>query len=397
MTALGIQLSANDITTIKSSFRGPVDDSSGGLTLMTRVGLGAATFPGKGGKRRRDVRSRRIRVLESLKNKPMLQRTIKKVFDASDPDIGGESPTDRELRIFHDLFASEASRQLNALGIATTQSEGDVVEYNRSQLESSIIDGANQTVVGPGTPATPLPDPSTLSFGSESIVGSLFDTPGPVIEEPTFGEHEPAPAPDLPSDEPATEPVAEATSTPEGELIVEQLQASMATSSELVSKAAEAVDASAKATTKLQETVKDTTDALKTLTEAQTQTETASPALSQQVLAQIQADPSLAKLVKEGLLKWDDLLGKNPEPGKEGHVAGVAVGDPVVLPKKLQQVIDNLQTARVRENASLTGAIEVNRAARTTTGFRPSDAGYYPGAQVWMPIRAPPASLPGRR
>ena len=109
-----------------------------------------------------------------------------------------------ELRIFHDLFASEASRQLNALGIATTQSEGDVVEYNRSQLESSIIDGANQTVVGPGTPATPLPDPSTLSFGSESIVGSLFDTPGPAIEEPTFGEHEPAPAPDLPSDEPAT-------------------------------------------------------------------------------------------------------------------------------------------------------------------------------------------------
>ena len=171
----------------------------------------------------------------------------------------------------------------------------------------------------------------------------------------------------------------------------------MATSSELVSKAAEAVDASAKATTKLQETVKDTTDALKTLTEAQTKTETASPALSQQVLAQIQADPSLAKLVKEGLLKWDDLLGKNPEPGKEGHVAGVAVGDPVVLPKKLQQVIDNLQTARTRESASLAGAIEVNRAARTTTGFRPSDAGYYPGPQVWMPIRAPPASLPGRR
>eukprot|EP01043_Picozoa_sp_COSAG02_P034704 COSAG02_NODE_2442_length_8854_cov_2.621359_6_plen_64_part_00 len=54
------------------------------------------------------------------------------------------------------------------------------------------------------------------------------------------------------------------------------------------------------------------------MTEAQKKTNTASPALSQQVLAQIQADPSLAKLVKDGLLKWDDLLGKNPEPGKEG-------------------------------------------------------------------------------
>ena len=93
------------------------------------------------------------------------------------------------------------------------------------------------------------------------------------------------------------------------------------------------------------------------------------------------------------------MLGKNPEPGKPGHVAGVAVGDPVVLLEKLQKVIDNLQTVQTRENASLTGAIEVNTAARTTTGFRPtsSDTGYYPGAQVWMPIRAPPASLPGRR
>ena len=192
------------------------------------------------------------------------------------------------------------------------------------------------------------------------------------------------------------EPIAP-TTTPAGDQIVEQLQESMATSSELVGKAAEAVDASAKATAELQETVKETTDALKTLTDAQTKSETASPALSQQVLAQIQADPSLAKLVKDGLLKWDDLLGKNPEPGKEGHVAGVAVGDPVVLPGKLQKVIDNLQTARTRESASLTGAIEVNRAARTTTGFRPSDTGYFPGRQVWMPIRAPPPSLPGRR
>ena len=43
--------------------------------------------------------------------------------------------------------------------------------------------------------------------------------------------------------------------------------------------------------------------------------------LSHPVVAQIQADPSLAKLVEDGLLKWDDLLGKNPEPGNEGHVS----------------------------------------------------------------------------
>ena len=136
---------------------------------------------------------------------------------------------------------------------------------------------------------------------------------------------------------------------------------------------------------------------MKSLTEAQKKTEGASPALSRQVLAQIQADPAIAKLVSDGLLKWDDLLGKNPAPGQKGHVSGVAVGDPVVLPEKLQTVIDNLQSTQVRERASLTGAIEVNRAARTTTGFRPSDTGFYSGMQVWMPIRAPPPSLPGRR
>ena len=141
------------------------------------------------------------------------------------------------------------------------------------------------------------------------------NSPGEIFEESFSGPVE-------------SEPSSTTTTTPAGEQVVEQLQESMATSSELVEKAAQAVDASAKATTELQKTVKDTTDALKTLTDAQTKTETSSPALSQQVLAQIQADPSLAKLVKDGLLKWDDLLGKNPEAGKEGHVAGVAVGDP---------------------------------------------------------------------
>ena len=171
----------------------------------------------------------------------------------------------------------------------------------------------------------------------------------------------------------------------------------MELSSDLVSKAADAVDASAKATIDLQKTVQDTTAAVNALVTAQKKTESASPALSQQVLAQIQADPAIAKLVSDGLLKWDDLLGKNPGPGQPGHVSGVEPGDPIVLPDKLQRVIDNLQTTQAREAASLKGAIETNQAARTTTGFRQSTAGYYPQAQVWMPIRAPPASLPGRR
>lgn len=89
--------------------------------------------------------------------------------------------------------------------------------------------------------------------------------------------------------------------------------------------------------------------------------------------------------MKDGLLKWDDLLGKDPEPGEKGHVAGVAVGDPVVLPEKLQKVIDNLQTAHLyngsesaprvlhphaSENASVGGNHEsVNQSIRPQYGY----------------------------
>ena len=57
-----------------------------------------------------------------------------------------------------------------------------------------------------------------------------------------------------------SEPTSALTSTHEGQFIVEQLQASMATSSELVGKAAQAVEDSAAATTRLQATVKDKCD-----------------------------------------------------------------------------------------------------------------------------------------
>lgn len=47
-----------------------------------------------------------------------------------------------------------------------------------------------------------------------------MDGPGPAIVEPDFGAPEPAPAPDIPSDEPATEHTADATATPEGGLVL---------------------------------------------------------------------------------------------------------------------------------------------------------------------------------
>eukprot|EP01043_Picozoa_sp_COSAG02_P006281 COSAG02_NODE_177_length_31154_cov_32.205152_29_plen_390_part_00 len=337
------------------------------------------------------IRKARRNLLKKLskQNKRELSQNFKTLF--SDP---GTANAKASMAV-NSYLLETAQKQITDAGLSIQPFEQATTTHLSSYgAPTPVFQTPSGPIVPPGTPQQ-TPQPGTMPTPGVSPIVPLEPEPAPASD--TDDDLENIPSSEFQESFSGPPDGSNTTTTPPGDLIVEQLQTSMATSSELIEKAANAVDASAAATTKLQATVKDTTDALKALTDAQKKTETASPALSQQVLAQIQADPSLAKLVKDGLLKWDDLLGKNPEPGKEGHVAGVAVGDPVVLPEKLQKVIDNLQTAQTRENASLTGAIEVNRAARTTTGFRPSEAGYYPGAQVWMPIRAPPASLPGRR
>ena len=257
---------------------------------------------------------------------------------------------------------------------------------------ASVPDSPLQSAPPPTTPqATPQQQYASSPTEADFIAG--FTQQQQTIDE----EDDDVAFGDVSEVEPTDEPASEPTTTPSGEQVVEQLQKSMAKASDLVEKTAAAVDASAKETTNLRETVGTTTKALQALVDAKNKTENASPAMSAEILAQVQGDPALAKLVSDGLLKWDDMLGPNP-PEKDGdHVAGYKEGDTVIIASKLQRVIDNLQSVQVRESASLTGAIEVNRAARTTTGFRPSDTGYFAGKQVWMPIRAPPPSLPGRR
>jgi hypothetical protein len=400
MSSSFAELSDTDIDQLKSSFgSAKIDISTAGMALMAAYGVGYNQFP-SGSKRQRRLREKRNRLLngEAIQKSARLKRVVEKVFAASDPSVDGPTPTAAELEAFLTIFSQQAGQQLRDKRIAVTKEANTPgKEQNQEILAQSIELGKLTQVGSPGTRRRPAPSPrtpgadTTLDLdGASPVTGDLFGSPAAfVVEEPTFDA--PAAAPDELDSTPDT------VATHDGNLVVEKLQTSMEKSSDLVSKAADAVDASAKATTDLQKTVQDTTAAVNALVTAQKKTESASPALSQQVLAQIQADPAIAKLVSDGLLKWDDLLGKNPGPGQPGHVSGVEPGDPVVLPDKLQKVINNLQTAQTREAASLKGAIEANQAARTTTGFRQSTAGYYPQAQVWMPIRAPPASLPGRR
>ena len=402
MSSSFAELSDTDIDQLKSSFgSAKIDISSAGMALMAAYGVGYDQFP-SGASRQRRLREKRNRLLngEAIQKSARLKHVVEKVFAASDPSVDGPAPTAAELEAFLAIFSQQAGQQLRNKRIAVTREANTPGKEQNQEILAQSVELGNLTQVGsPDTRRRPAPSPrtpgadTTLDLdGASPVTGDLFDSPAAfVVEEPTFGAPASAAAPDEFDSTP--DPVT----THDGDVVVEKLQTSMEKSSSLITKAAAAVDASASATIELQKTVQDTTTAVNALMTAQKKAESASPALSQQVLAQIQADPAIAKLVSDGLLKWDDLLGKNPEPGETGHVSGVEVGDPVVVPNKLQKVIDNLQIAQTREAGSLKGAIEANQAARTTTGFRQSTTGYYSQAQVWMPIRAPPATLPGRR
>jgi hypothetical protein len=375
-------MSSLDISDLSSLVNadGELDYASAVLGVKRKLGI----LPGQkiGSTQKGKIKERQMKLLRSLRHlNTTRSRKLAEVFLGAFATKGVDlhSTSQRDINEYiHDLVHEQ-------------------LESSRSVVSTPLGGTRPTKSSGPGTsPDSPLLQTTPrASQRTPQQEYALPTTPGfspiqDILDDDNFGD------PEI-TDE-ATLTKHEASITHGGDIFVEQpLQESMEMSSDLVSKAADAVDASAKATTDLQKTVQDTTAAVNALVTAQKKTESASPALSQQVLAQIQADPAIAKLVSDGLLKWDDLLGKNPGPGQPGHVSGVEPGDPVVLPDKLQKVINNLQTAQTREAASLKGAIETNQAARTTTGFRQSAVGYYPQAQVWMPIRAPPASLPGRR
>ena len=348
---------------------------------LSKLGIGTDGFP-PGGKRQAGVRKRRAKLLKTVDPTEPIHGSLYRVFAANDPDTDSPArePTAKEaLRV--SLFLERNVRhQLTAHGIEPALITAAQFNEARAGMEQTIL---NATVVGRGAAmSTPLPDSTRVHEprfdGSSTPRGLVFD------ESPIAASGTPAPETQAP------------TTTPAGDIVAEQLQRSMASSSDLTAKAAAAVQSSAEATTRLQASVEETTVALRALAAAKSRSAGASPALSHQILAQLQGDPSLARLARDGLLRWEDIVHENPAEGAAGHVAGVEVGAPVLIPAKLQTVYDNLALVQQRDSAKLTGAVEVNNEARTTPGFRPGGEGFYPGRQVWMPIRAPPPSLPGR-
>ena len=369
---MSLEFSKDELATIK---RNPAGAQN---MFLTKLGLGTDGFPASE-KRRKKVRLRRA-VLQkqaaSRGDSQVFLKSLLTIYTASDPVEGStRAPTVKDSQRLISVVNNQVDKQLLTAGIERPQITQEQLEQTRVAMRKSILDASvvQTPIAGPTPPV------------EEPVVGS--DDPDPTVRDLTFGDVSPI-------------PVSEPTATSTGDLVLEQMQTSMARASDLTERAATAVQSSAEATTRLQATVEETTRALTVLASAKSSSDGASPALSQQILAQLQGDPSLLKLARDGLLKWEDIVHDNPAEGAAGHVSGVEVGAPVLIPAKLQTLYDNLATVQRRENASLAGAVEVSYAARTTAGFRPSSAGYYGDRQVWMPIRAPPAAhgatLPGR-
>ena len=124
----------------------------------------------------------------------------------------------------------------------------------------------------------------------------------------------------------------------------------------------------------------------------------ASPDERVQLLGTLQDDPELQKLVRAGLMDWDDIMRPNPAKGSEGHVAGVDADTPVIDDKKLAALQSRLGTAAQKQANDLTRVQQVVERRRTTAGAVPAAAGaFYPGLKVWTPAAFAPPIPPGRR
>jgi hypothetical protein len=370
---MSLAFSPDALASIK---RNPADARN---LFLTKLGLGTDGFPASE-KKRKKVRQRRAVLLDEAKSNgdtikgdnQIILKSLLAIFNSSDPaEASARAPKLDDSRRVTSFFNNEIDIQLSAAGIKLPKITSKQLETTRVAMAKSILNATAVRTPRTG-PTPPVEEP-------------VFSSDDSTVRDLTFGGVSPI------------APVSEPTATSTGDLVLEQMQTSMARASDLTERAATAVQSSAEATTRLQATVEETTRALTVLASAKSSSDGASPALSQQILAQLQGDPSLLKLARDGLLKWEDIVHDNPAEGAAGHVSGVEVGAPVLIPAKLQTLYDNLATVQRRENASLAGAVEVSYAARTTAGFRPSSAGYYGDRQVWMPIRAPPPTLPGRR
>ena len=112
----------------------------------------------------------------------------------------------------------------------------------------------------------------------------------------------------------------------------------------------------------------------------------ASPEQRIRILEILQSSTGIQELVKAGLLKWEDLMKKNPDEGQPGHISNPGGQPPEMIIdadglNKLQTALEEF-TRRKQINQTTERATYAREV--TQAGPRKSTGGFLPGKKPWM-------------
>eukprot|EP01043_Picozoa_sp_COSAG02_P033622 COSAG02_NODE_2303_length_9183_cov_6.229369_7_plen_252_part_00 len=140
------------------------------------------------------------------------------------------------------------------------------------------------------------------------------------------------------------------------------------------------------------------TDGMDALAKASSKLDGASSEVRIDLLQELQRNPQLQDLVKAGLMRWDDIMIKNPPATDSNHVSNPDGDDPeyVIDRKKLVDLQRKLSDYQVKQTSGLSNVQQAIARRRTTPGVVPSAGNaIYPGLKVWTPVAWAPALKPG--
>ena len=143
----------------------------------------------------------------------------------------------------------------------------------------------------------------------------------------------------------------------------------------------------------------DATNSMDALARTTSKLDGASSEVRIQLLEELQRNSQLQALVKAGLMRWDDLMIKNPPATDSNHVSNPDGDNPeyVIDRTKLVDLQRKLSDYASKQSATLGNLQQTIARRRTTPGVVPSASNaIYPNMKVWTPVAWAPALKPGQ-
>ena len=143
----------------------------------------------------------------------------------------------------------------------------------------------------------------------------------------------------------------------------------------------------------------DATNSMDALARTTSKLDGASSEVRIQLLEELQRNSQLQELVKAGLMRWDDLMIKNPPATDSNNVSNPDGDNPeyVIDRTKLVDLQRKLSDYASKQSATLGNLQQTIARRRTTPGVVPSASNaIYPNMKVWTPVAWAPALKPGQ-